>query len=230
MPLIRCPHTIGRRERYVKTQLKEFPSYTAWERLADASIHVTGVIAALVASSWLLANAPGEMVLPSLAVYCAGLVGMLSLSALYNIVPHIPAKRIARRLDRGMIYIMIAGTYTPLTVNRLPGWIGLLSGIFIWVAAVGGAGLALVYPNRYDRLKFALYLILGWSIIALIRPLSLTVSVRTVVLLLAGAVVYSVGAVVQRLWRFHFHNALWHLLVLLAASLHFFAITEELLP
>jgi hemolysin III len=214
----------------VKTELEELPSYTAWERLADASIHVTGVIAALLASIWLLANAPGERVLPSLAVYCAGLLGMLSLSALYNMVPYVPAKRIARRLDRGMIYIMIAGTYTPLTVNRLPGAIGLLSGVFIWAAAVGGAGLALAYPNSYDRLKFALYLSLGWSIIAFLRPLSLTVSVRTVALLLGGAIVYSVGALIQRFWRFGFHNAVWHLLVLLAASLHFVAIAEELVP
>src|SRR5437870_4027199 len=98
----------------MKTTAHEFPSYTDAERFMDACVHVAGLVAAPVASLWLLLKASGMALTLSLSVYCAGLVAMLTFSALYNMLPKIGWKEIARRLDQAVIFVMIAGTYTPL--------------------------------------------------------------------------------------------------------------------
>jgi hemolysin III len=185
------------------------------------------MIAAPAASIWLLYQSTGLTLTISLSIYCAGLIAMLMVSALYNMLPPIPSKEIARRMDHAVIFIMIAGTYTPFTVNRLPGYTGLFIGSYVWIVAALGVVLALVYPHNYQRLKFALYLILGWTAVTVISPFSSEVQGTTLMLLLAGGVIYSVGAGVHVLQRGRFNNAIWHGLVLLAASLHFVAVKTE---
>jgi hemolysin III len=211
----------------MKTVAHVFPAYTIAERRVDAAIHVAGIVAAPMACLWLLHHAVGLALSISLMVYCAGLVAMLGVSALYNMLPPMPSKEIIRRLDHAVIFIMIAGTYTPLAVNRLPGYSGILVGVFVWCAASGGIALALAFPHRFQRLKLALYLLLGWTVVTVISPLSSTMRGTTLILLLAGGIAYSVGAGIHHLRRVQFHNAIWHALVLLAASLHFVAITTE---
>jgi hemolysin III len=211
----------------MRTIAYEFPSYTRAERRIDNGIHVLGIIAAPAASIWLLRNASGTVLTLSLTVYCVGLVTMLGASALYNMLPPTPSKEIVRRLDHAAIFAMIAGTYTPLLMNRLPGNDATALGLFEWLGAGAGIVLALAYPHSYARLKLALYLLLGWIGVAVISPLASAVQETTVILLVVGGVVYSVGAGVHLLERVRFHNAVWHALVLLAASLHFIAFTTE---
>src|SRR5271165_7034552 len=94
--------------------------YTRHEHLADAVIHVLGIVFAINASMWLLLHVTGLSVVVSVSIYCAGLLAMIGFSAAYNLVPsHRPSKQILRRLDHAAIFLMIAGTYTPLAVNRL---------------------------------------------------------------------------------------------------------------
>lgn len=215
-------------ELRVQTVPHVFPSYTAAERRLDYIVHILGITAAPAACLWLLGHASGTAVTLSLAVYCIGLITMLGFSALYNMLPQTPWKEWARRFDHAAIYVMIAGTCTPLTVNRVPGAEGLGIGVFMWLAAGVGIVLALVFPHNFLRLKIALYLIIGWSMIAVIGPLSEAVRVSTLVLLLVGGAVYSLGVAFHLLERLRFHNAIWHALVLLAASLHFVALANEL--
>jgi hemolysin III len=211
----------------MKTIAHEFPSYTRAERRIDNGIHVVGIVAAPAASIWLLYNATGTILILSLTVYCVGLVAMLGVSALYNMLPPIRSKEIVRRLDHAAIFAMIAGTYTPLLLNRLPGYDATALGLFEWIGAVAGIVLALAYPHSYQRVKLALYLLLGWIGVTVMSPLTSAIQETTVILLVVGGVVYSVGAGVHLLQRLRFHNAIWHALVLLAASLHFIAFTTE---
>ena len=144
--------------------LFDFPVHTAGERAADALIHALGVIAGLVGAAWLLTVTAGrvsaaEMV--SLVAYGFGLVGMLSASAAYNLSRPGPRKAILRRIDHAMIYVMIAGSYTPFTLNRLDGEVGVALGVAVWAVALGGAALKLLAPWRFERLGFMLYLGLG---------------------------------------------------------------------
>ena len=205
----------------------EFPTYTAAERRVDAAIHAIGLSAAPIAAIWLFWHASGLAESISLSIYCLGLVAMLVASALYNLTPVSRLKELMRRADHAAIYVMIAGTYTPFAVNSLGGAVGIAVVVCVWLAAGLGIALSFFYPRRFEAFKVTLYLVMGWMILAAIVPLYNAVSPTALWLLFAGGVIYSAGSVVYLLRRLPFHNALWHAMVLIAASLHFTAMVIE---
>ena len=130
-----------------------FPSYTRLERIADACVHAVSVLFSVAAASLLLIGAIG--VLPAalfigLIVYSIGLIGMFAASAAYNLVPHVGAKEILRRLDHAAIFVMIAGSYTPfaLVVGGATGYALLAS---VWAIAAAGVAIKLRFPRRFDK-------------------------------------------------------------------------------
>lgn len=199
--------------------------YTPREIFADGVVHGLGVLfglggaAALVAMTLTGHIGWGERI--AVAVYATALVLMLGVSATYNLYPVSPRKWLLRRADHALIYLMIAGTYTPLValVGTGPVAWGLLA--FIWIVAGIGIAVKLLLPGRFDRLAIGLYLMLGWSglfayesVIAALQPTALW-------LLAIGGVLYSVG-VIFHIWRkLPFQNAIWHAFVLAAAACHY---------
>ena len=208
----------------------EFPVYTAGERAADAVVHALGVIAGLVGAFWLLTVTAGRVSaaeMGSLIAYGAGLVGMLTASAAYHLTPPGRRKERLRRLDHSMIYVMIAGSYTPFTVNRLDGGTGAVLCAAVWAVAAFGVALKLLYPFRFERLSFALYLGLGWAVLSVAEPLWRSLAPSTLLLLAVGGLVYTVGAVIHTMDRLPYHVPVWHALVVVAASCHFAAVARE---
>jgi len=206
-----------------------FPSYTRAERIADAVVHCIGVPLGLVAAVILLFRvAPhGALALEVTAVYAAGLAGMLGSSAAYQLSPAGLVKERLRRLDRAMIFVMIAGTYTPISVTVLYGRFGDQLCLLLWVLAAIGIFLTLRYPRRFERAMMGLYLAMGWMLLVLIRYCFSLLAPGVLALILAGGVAYTVGAAVQGT-RLKFHNPVWHGLILLAAALQYAAISLQL--
>jgi hemolysin III len=212
----------------------EFPSYSPAERRADAAVHAAGLALGLAGCAGLVAAATarpdaGLRLLAGLGLYAAGLVAMLACSALYNLTDEtVPArKRLLLRLDRAAIFAAIAGTYTPFLLVAVGGARGLGLLALVWVVAAGGIAVELLGLRRSERLSVAAYLLLGWSVVAVLGPLSAAVSPPGVALLAAGGVLYSVG-VVFHLWRgLPFQNAVWHGFVLAAAACHYAAVLRE---
>ncbi len=102
--------------------LPTFRRYSRNEVRLDAAVHIVGILFAINASLWLLAHITGMSVVMSVAIYCAGLLAMLSASAAYQFGREGPAKEFLRRIDHAAIFLMIAATYTPFAANRLgPG-------------------------------------------------------------------------------------------------------------
>ncbi len=204
-----------------------FPDFTPAERTADTAIHVVGVTGGVVGSAVLLAvGLPGADVATavSLPLYVAGLLAMLTFSALYNLARHPGRKERLRRFDHAAIFVMIAGSYTPFALVKIGGGWGTGLLVFVWVLALAGVTLKLTRPRRAERLSIALCLVMGWSVVVAVVPLVEAVAPPVFVLLLAGGVIYTIG-VLFHLWRrLPFHNAIWHLCVLIAAGCHYAAI------
>lgn len=203
--------------------------YSEIEHRADAVIHVLGILFAVNAAAWLLAHISGSgALIASVSIYCAGLLAMIFASAAYNLWPHDrPAKEILRRLDHSAIFIMIAGTYTPLVANRLGGLAGPAILVSIWLCASIGIALKVIFPRRFETASLALYIGMGWMIVTVIKPLSVTLHAVDFWLLVAGGIVYSTGVAFYVIERIPFHKAIWHALVLAAAVLQFSAIALE---
>ena len=202
--------------------------YSRIEHRADMAIHVLGAVFAINAAAWLLAHVSGpSQLVTSVTVYCVGLVAMIFASAAYNLWPHGPAKPILRRIDHSAIFIMIAATYTPFAANRLGGHAGSEILAAIWICASVGIALKVAFPHRFERASIALYLAMGWMIVAVIKPLAASLAAVDFWLLMAGGLVYSAGVVFYVIEHIPFHKAIWHAFVLVAAVLHFSAVAME---
>jgi hemolysin III len=206
------------------------PQYSRPERIADAAVHALGLAFGLAAAAVLaLAALPrGDPLLwLALGLYAAGLLAMLSCSALYNLTRAPRRKAMFRRLDHAAIFVMIAGSYTPFMLIAVGGTLGVGLLAFVWTVALGGVALKLFWPRRFDRLSVVAYLLLGWSILVVLDPLMTALSAAGLALIVFGGLLYSLGVVFHLWTRLHFHNAIWHGLVLAAAACHFAAVMGE---
>ena len=210
----------------VKTKPRE-PSRS--EIAADGVVHAIGVLAAIAGATVLIAMAArgsGLVELVAASIYAAGLLAMLGFSAAYNLARKSRHRNLLRRFDQAVIFIMIAGTYTPITILGLEGaWeISLIS--FVWTVALLGFSLKVFLPRRLDFYTLPIYLALGWTGVVAVGPFLNALDPTVLVVLAVGGVLYSIGTIFH-VWRqLHYHNAIWHGFVLIAASVHYGAVLD----
>ncbi len=203
--------------------------YTRTELIWDAVVHILGLLVAVSIGGFLLAaaglkTAPAE--LPMIAVYVGSLVVVLSISLAFNLAPITPLKQFLARLDQAAIFLLIAGTYTPLLTLLAGTTTGDAMLAVVWGGALVGIALKLVVPQHFGRLAIMLYLAIGWSGLLVFNALAAALPSSTLWLILAGAVAYSFG-IIFHLWeRLHFHNVLWHSFVVIGSSLHLWAVVD----
>lgn len=196
------------------------------ERSADWWVHAVGLAGAAIGGGTLLGLALGLgrfSEAASVAIYAAGVLLMFAASAAYNLTGQ-RRRPLLRRLDHAAIFVMIAGSYTPFTTQRLEGaWsIGMTTAV--WVIALLGVAGKLLLPGLARGAWVVIYLALGWIALIAIKPLAETVSWLALLLLALGGAVYSSGVVVFVSRRLRFRRAIWHGFVVAAAGIHFAAI------
>lgn len=201
--------------------------YSTPELVADRLIHYVGVsIGVIGAVALVLVTVQTEEARKTLSIlpYVVGLIAMLGCSAAYQLAYGSPRRELLRRFDRAAIFLMIAGTYTPFTINSLAGaWSIAMTGA-VWGVAIGGAWITLFYPRRFEAALVVLYLSMGWIGLVALKPLLAAVDPQTLILLGVGGIFYSVGTGFH-LWRnLPFQNAVWHGFVVIAAGCHYAAV------
>jgi hemolysin III len=202
------------------------PVYRRGEQIADRCVHYAGLAASPIGAVVLVAVAAhrdNALVIVSVAIYAIGLLAMIGSSALYNLAVEPRRKELLRRVDHAAIFLMIAGTYTPFALVRIGGADGLNLFLVVWLVAIGGIALKLLYPRRLEGVSTALYLLLGWAILTMPGSLLAAVPTPVVTLLAVGGLLYSAG-VVFHLSKIPYHNAIWHGFVLAAAVCHYVAV------
>jgi hemolysin III len=191
---------------------------------ADAAMHALGLAAAAVACLGLVLaapEAPGRRIGLALGLYAGGLLAMLGCSAAYNLAGAGRRKRILQRLDHAAIFLMIAGTYTPVALLGIGGGWGWGLFAVVWAGALAGAALKLLAPARIERAAIVLYLLLGWTGLVAIEPLLRSLDWPDLALLLLGGLFYSLGVRLHLAEWLRFHTALWHGCVLAGAASHY---------
>jgi len=196
------------------------------ERSADRLVHIVGLTGGALGGLTLLGLSLGFGRLGQTAavgVYAACLVLMFLASAAYNFAS--PNRRpLLRRLDHAAIFLMIAGSYTPFTTQRLTGAWAWGMTVAVWTVAIAAAAGKLFAPGLGKKFWIGLYLALGWIAVIAIKPLLADVSAAALILLLAGGLVYSLGVIVYLRTDLPFRRAIWHGFVTAAAATHFAAI------
>jgi hemolysin III len=200
--------------------------YDRSEIIVDAAVHVVGLLLGVFAAVALVVVVVRTRVIDiaPAAIYVAGLLTMLVLSAAYNLWPVSRTKWLLRRFDHSAIYLLIAATYTPFLALLKNGLVFVALSVTVWSTALLGVLLKLALPGRFDRLSIALYLILGWSGLVAYDHVISDIPSSSLWLLLIGGILFSFG-VLFHLWeRLRFQNAIWHAFVLLALGCHYSAV------
>jgi hemolysin III len=196
--------------------------YSPHEIRADALVHGAGIVGALAGSIILLAHAGVNWVLAS---YLFGLLTMMIFSAAYNLTPPSHLKWLLRRFDHSAIYLLIAGTYTPLLPYLPDATQSWTLGLVTWLGAAFGVLVKFLFPGRFDRLAILVYLALGWVGVTAAGAFTQVLPPQVMGLIVAGGVLYTAGVIFHVWNRLKFHNAVWHGFVAVAAACHFAAIT-----
>ncbi len=206
---------------YDKVELK--PTWRGW-------IHAGTFPIALAGGIVLVMLAQGATATWSTAVYLVTSVLLFGISAMYHRFNWKPTtKRVFKRLDHANIFLLIAGTYTPIAALALPPDKGILLLVLVWSGALLGIGFRMFWLSAPRWLYVPLYLLLGWAAVMYMGDL-LAVSVTMMVLVIVGGLLYSAGAVIYALKRpnplpgvFGFHE-IFHTLTVLAYLCHWTAI------
>ena len=204
-------------------------TYSRGELIADGVVHGIGLAMAIPVGSTLLAFAafrtgPWEFV--ATLLYVASLLALLSISFAYNLWPISPTKWMLRRLDHAAIYLLIAGTYTPLLAQLDDHALAGTMALVIWGAALLGIAAKIFLPGRFDRLAVVVYLAIGWSGVAVSGAMAETLAETTIWLIVAGGIAYSCGVVFYLWQQLRFHSAAWHGFVVTGAGLHLAAMVD----
>lgn len=201
--------------------------YSLGEEIAHSVSHGIGAVLSAVGLGflvWLSVQYGDIWHITSSIVYGVSLILLYSASTLYHAIPHPKAKRIFQLLDHSMIFVLIAGTYTPFALVSLHGpWGWSLFGV-VWGIALAGILLETLKKERIKWLSLSLYLGLGWMAVVAIKPMLELVPTVGLLFLLAGGLSYSLGVVFYVRKQMLYHHAIWHLFVMAGSGLHFCAV------
>lgn len=198
--------------------------YSRPEELAHALTAGLGIIACAVAIPWLVWVSFGDpWRLAAALAFGVSALAMFVTSVFYHHERDLERKVRLRKLDHAAIYLLIAGTYTPLTLALERRW-GLPLFAAIWTLAVLGIVAKGTVGFRYPKISVALYLLMGWLVVIAIKPIFASLSGMEITWLAAGGLAYTAG-VPFYVWKSRrYTHAVWHLFVLGGVACHFAAV------
>jgi hemolysin III len=200
-------------------------SYDLSEEIVNAISHGLATLLSvagltlLVTLAWLQNDI---LKVTSFAVYGTSLILLFSASTLYHALLNEKAKKLFKLLDHCAIYLLIAGTYTPLMLVTLADDIGILMLTIIWGIALLGVIFKIKFGNKYKKLSLITYLGMGSISLTIINKLNAQLDTGGLVLLGLGGLIYALGTIFYVQKSKKYSHAIWHVFVLIAAICHFF--------
>ena len=212
-------------------------SYTLGEEIANSVTHgvaallsIAGlVIMVTFAALW----SRSSVDVTAVAVFGSSMIVLYTASTLYHAVPgrKVRMKRFLQVCDHSSIYLLIAGSYTPFCLITLgSSAMGWALCIAEWVLALAGIALQPVLMRRGDFLNCLIYLVMGWLVMLVIKPLVEALPAGGLALLVAGGLAYSAGVFFYVKERIPFNHAIWHVFVFAGTLLQFLAVLLYVLP
>jgi len=197
----------------------------------SALTHFAGAVLSMAAVVALITKAAGTgnwLYILSFSIFGLSLVALYTASTVYHIIDKPEAMRkIARRIDHMMIFVLIAGTYTPICLIALNGPLGYGLFALIWGVAISGIVMKALWMNAPRWLTSGLYILMGWMVVLAMHPIIAALSPEGFQWLLAGGIIYTIGGIIYALkWPFKnnkwfgFHE-LFHIFVLGGSFCHF---------
>ena len=215
---------------------RALPIYSREEELLNTVTHAVGSVMGVIVLFLCVARGAASGSLPAViasTVYGLSMIALYTMSSVYHGMPPCFGKKVMQVLDHCTIYLLIAGSYTPVLVcSMIPvfpavGW-GLL--VFVWALAIIAATLTAIDLKAYRVFSMICYIGMGWAIVFFIPQLLQAVPIKGFALLLAGGIAYTVGAVLYGLGRTKpWMHSVFHICVVLGSLLQFLCIYRYVL-
>ena len=197
------------------------------EEIANSITHGIGALLSVIALIVLIviSEKQGDLLhLVSYSIYGSTLILLYLSSTLYHSFTSIRIKNLFARFDHISIFLLIAGTYTPILLTNIRGvWGWTLFGI-VWGLALIGAIIRSIYVYRFRKLMVAVYLLMGWMFVIAGKQIYQSLPYQSLLFLILGGFAYSVGVIFYMWRKLPYSHGIWHLFVLAGSILHFFAI------
>ncbi|MBN2049300.1 MAG: hemolysin III family protein [Spirochaetales bacterium] len=201
------------------------PGVSTGEEIANSITHGIGALLSLAGLVLLVLRAAlrgDAWAVVGFSVFAFAAMNLYTASTLYHALTGPRVKRVFRILDHTSIYILIAGTYTPVTLAAMRGpWGWTVFGV-VWGIAISGILFEIFLMGKFKKLSLVLYILLGWIIVLAWKPMTRMVSPAFIRWLIAGGGAYTAGTVFYAWKRLPYGHAIWHLFVLGGTVLHFF--------
>jgi len=202
------------------------------EEVANSITHAVGAVAMLVLlpiTAIYSYHHYGMQATVGMSIFDISLFLMFMSSTIYHSMQYdSPQKFVLRIIDHSMIYIAIAGSYTPVALSLVGGWLGYLIIVLQWGATIFGILYKIFAKKINDKFSLFLYLLMGWLVVFIIPSIISKTGVVFWSLMLAGGLAYTIGAIFYARKRPYDHM-IWHLFILLASILQYIAIVHFML-
>jgi hemolysin III len=220
------------REGRIPYPAMQLQQYQIEEHL-NSLTHGTGALLSAAGLGVLvfLTHRNGAMLpLVSCSIFGATLVLLYTASTLYHSARSPRLKHVFKIVDHSCIYLLIAGTYTPFTLVTLQGSWGWTLFALIWALAAAGIAFQIFFVYRFKILATIAYVLMGWLAVFAVKPLIDALPAGGFAWLLAGGIVYTLGALFYLLKKLPYNHAIWHLFVLGGSTCHYFAVLLYVVP
>ena len=200
---------------------------TTGEEIANSITHGIGAVLSIAALIILVIEAKryGDIWhLVSYSIFGSSLILMYLSSTLYHSFSNPRIKSLFARFDHIAIFLLIAGTYTPVLLTSIRGvWGWTLFGI-IWSIALIGVIIRSIFLHRFRKLMVVIYLLMGWMFVLAGEQIYMSLSSKSLTFLGLGGIAYSAGVLFYMWRKLPYSHGIWHLFVLAGSIFHFFAI------
>jgi hemolysin III len=201
--------------------------YSGKEERLNVMTHAFGLLLSVIGLPFLILKAlnfEGFWKPASLVIYGLSLIVLYAASTFYHAAKDPKLRRKFNIFDHAAIYVLIAGTYSPYTIILMDSTLGWTVFGLTWSFALLGIILKLFFTGRFDKLSTALYLLMGWQVVFVIKSLMEHLSTEGTQLLFAGGVFYTIGALLYSINRIPYNHAIFHVCVVLGSLFHFFSV------
>lgn len=209
----------------LKPALRELKRH---EEVYNSASHGFGLLAALAGTPYLLsevAQRSDTQYLIGAGIFSASMILLYLFSTCYHALPPGDSKRLFRTVEHSAIFVLIAGTYTPLTLGVLRGVLGWTLLGLVWSLALLGVVMKLSNRLSHPAASVGFYLLMGWLILAAINPLYMNYSLSALFWLIGGGVAYTTGvAFFVTDHRLPYGHFVWHLFVMAGSACHYMAV------
>ena len=197
------------------------------EEIGNSISHGFGFLLSIIGFIYLMiqiSNGSNMWEIIGYTVYGFSLAILYFFSTVYHSLTNSRLKAIFRRLDHSAIYILIAGTYTPVILISLRStWVIYLLPI-IWLIAIIGIYMKIQFIHKYEKVSLWIYITMGWLALIAIKPLLIYLPLKSFVCIIAGGIIYTIGIAFYVRKKLPYHHVIWHIFVLIGSIFHYIGI------